>query len=530
MSFYLEKLEEKNITDCLKSIGNFADEIIVIDMYSIDKIIEIAKNLGAKVFQNKIGLFIILLIGLILRLINLNQSLWLDEAINVMAVKTYGLRELINNYALGDYHPPLYHPILWFWVKIFGSSEISVRLPSVIFGVVMIYLTYLIGKELFREKKAWLPAFFMTIAPYQIYFSQEARMYALEGLLGTAAVYFFLKITQKETVINWLSYTFFITLAIYVDYFGFFLPLIPLFYFLISKDFKRLRSWFIASFTSALCWLPWLPLFFKQFNNAQRTAVGIPGWAKVVGSATFKNLALTFIKFSLGRISFDNKILYGSITIVVFLFFGFLFFKGRKLFKKSEGLLLLLWLFVPVIVSFLISLFTPIYQPFRLLFLLPVFYLFLSAGIFSLTRTWQKILGGLLITLISLGGLLTYYLKPRFYREDWRTAVRVLEQRARQDDLIVFVSDGPMSPYLYYQKKNLKAIGTNKVTEIDTAKRIFLFRYLWPVFDPNDNIKKMIEKNFRLIEVKEFNGVEWWEYKIKNPLQGKQNSNVKTQN
>ncbi len=45
--------EEKNIRDCLKSIGNFADEIIVIDMYSEDKTREIAKKIGATVYLRK---------------------------------------------------------------------------------------------------------------------------------------------------------------------------------------------------------------------------------------------------------------------------------------------------------------------------------------------------------------------------------------------------------------------------------------------------------------------------------------------
>lgn len=47
--------EEKNINECLKSIGDFADEIVVVDMYSTDKTVEMAKKFGAKVFQYKSG-------------------------------------------------------------------------------------------------------------------------------------------------------------------------------------------------------------------------------------------------------------------------------------------------------------------------------------------------------------------------------------------------------------------------------------------------------------------------------------------
>ena len=45
--------EERNIARCLDSIKEIADEIIVVDSYSIDKTVEICKSYSAKVFQHK---------------------------------------------------------------------------------------------------------------------------------------------------------------------------------------------------------------------------------------------------------------------------------------------------------------------------------------------------------------------------------------------------------------------------------------------------------------------------------------------
>lgn len=42
--------EEKNIDNCLKSIRGIVEEIVIVDMYSTDKTVEIAKKYGAKIF------------------------------------------------------------------------------------------------------------------------------------------------------------------------------------------------------------------------------------------------------------------------------------------------------------------------------------------------------------------------------------------------------------------------------------------------------------------------------------------------
>ena len=46
----LAKNEEENLAECLRRLG-FVDEIVVIDDYSHDKTIKVARSFGAKVFK-----------------------------------------------------------------------------------------------------------------------------------------------------------------------------------------------------------------------------------------------------------------------------------------------------------------------------------------------------------------------------------------------------------------------------------------------------------------------------------------------
>ena len=45
--------EEKNLGNCLESVSSWADEIIVVDMYSDDRTVEIAKRYGANVYMHE---------------------------------------------------------------------------------------------------------------------------------------------------------------------------------------------------------------------------------------------------------------------------------------------------------------------------------------------------------------------------------------------------------------------------------------------------------------------------------------------
>jgi len=158
----------------------------------------------------KIALLLILLLAAFLRFYRLDaQSLWADEG-NSVSLSSRDLDHITAG-AAHDIHPPLYYYLLHFWMRVFGNSEFAVRALSALLGTGLVYLTYLLGRQLSRPPSVppnsggearhshWLgliAALLSAISPFQIYYSQETRMYILLAALSALSVYSFIKLLE----------------------------------------------------------------------------------------------------------------------------------------------------------------------------------------------------------------------------------------------------------------------------------------------------------------------------------------------
>jgi len=86
--------------------------------------------------------------------------------------------------------PPLYYLIAWPWVKLFGSGEVGLRSLSAVFGTLSIPAAFLCARRLARA--GLLAAALVAFNPFLIWYSQEARSYALLVCLTAWALYWFL--------------------------------------------------------------------------------------------------------------------------------------------------------------------------------------------------------------------------------------------------------------------------------------------------------------------------------------------------
>ncbi len=116
-----------------------------------------------------------------------SRGLWVDEAISVsQAQLPFG--EMLADVRNTDVHPPLHHALLWVTVRLFGTSEFAVRLPSLIAGVALVPVVGWVGRLLYDRRTGWVAAVLAAIAPFGVWYSQEARMYSLFMLFAALAI------------------------------------------------------------------------------------------------------------------------------------------------------------------------------------------------------------------------------------------------------------------------------------------------------------------------------------------------------
>jgi len=456
-------------------------------------------------------IWLILLFGFVLRLAGLNQSLWLDEATSAIVARDFSISKILSEFSLGDFHPPLHYLLLKGWVDVFGSSEISLRLPSVIAGILTIYIVYLLTKRMFSKSVALFSAIFLTVNPLHIYYSQEARMYSLETLFATLAVWCLYNLVNTKKKIYWLYLTTASLLLLYTDYLPIFLIIsLGIYLLFFEREFikKNQRMWLVSLIGIAILYLPWLPSLLTQLKSGLLVKSEIPAWWAILGNTNFKQLVLVPIKFSIGRISAFNNVLYGLIVGPILLVYSAIFLNTRREFSKS--LLIWFWLVGPIAFIAIFGLWISVFSYFRLLFVLPAFCILLAVGCVSIKGKLKNpaILFVVSVSVITSG---IYLFNPAYHRENWKSAVAFIEENSK-DKLAetIFVTDGQRDPYYYYSK-SVPSCGPEGIS--NSFDTIWLVRYVQPIFDPEDKVRQSVEAlGYQKLGEYDFNGVTIWRY------------------
>lgn len=154
-----------------------------------------------------------LVVGALLRGYQLGESLWLDELHTSWTVRG-SFNEVFERAAIGN-QSPLYFWLAWFFARLPGSPEIALRLPSMLAGCALPAAMYWLTNRLVRTKTetadntaALVAAWLTAVDPTGIFYSQEARPYALVQLVAVLHIGWLLQLLtadDRRVRIAWIA-------------------------------------------------------------------------------------------------------------------------------------------------------------------------------------------------------------------------------------------------------------------------------------------------------------------------------------
>ncbi|MCL6650552.1 MAG: hypothetical protein K6U89_19820, partial [Chloroflexi bacterium] len=305
---------------------------------------------------------------------------------------------------------------------------------------------------------------FAAMAPFQIYYAQEARMYMLMALLAALSVWLLDTYLRQpvgsraawRTAGAWVPIT---AALLYTQYFAFSVVLFEALVFVatLPRCWRAWRFWAIwggANLLVAALYLPWLSQTFQQ----------ISGWPSISEAFTLPELLRrVFLVFSFG-LSWDNT----ATTRMVAAFVGLaLAGLATGLWQTARGRgrgfwLLAGYLLMPVLVMYLLSLRKPLYNPKFLLLAAPAYALWLGLGVAGLAQVVAALVarlragalaprlagGTVALALLAVAGYgvsrsaAAYYFDPKYQRDDYRGLARLIMASEAAGDAIILNAPG----------------------------------------------------------------------------------------
>jgi hypothetical protein len=240
-------------------------------------------------------------------------------------------------------------------------------------------------------------------------------------------MYFFVCNLKTPRYYYWLAMALYLAVGLNSHHFAFFVPLV-LFVFIVvtfKQNYVLLRPWVMAQVLAALSLIPWIAvvLDWGQFYLSSATQQPPTGY----------DLLQTFWNFSMGYTVHLTPFVVMALSI-----FWVLLVLGIKFtYRSNYGLLLGLWLVIPPLVTFLVSLPLPVYLDRYLSLSLPPFLLLVAIGIGSIRLHVLRLVALTLTLGVMLVGLYrVYYDTTVYHRADWRGVGIYLQENAASADLI----------------------------------------------------------------------------------------------
>jgi putative flippase GtrA len=465
-----------------------------------------------------------LLLGAALRFGTLGaESLWNDELSSWKRSLYDNVAQVTAKSAYSDFHPPGFQIVLFYVMKLLGDSEVALRLPSAIAGVLSIGMIFMLGRRLYSWREGLLAAGLLAVCRTPIYYSQEARSYSLLLLFALITTYVWIdlmrRLRSEEDDVPLSAAFAYIAPAVfccYLHYYGLFLVALQGLCALIV--FRRRFALLRVVFVYVLVGMAYMPWVSKMLVHAA------------------KQPSAAFVSPNLFTFGFFMEFLFNKTLLVpVLLIYGFLVvyalvaaLRDRRLRRPYLDLLssdvwLAFWLVVPFTIVFAKSaVSSPIFTNRNMIIALPAAYLLAARGTLLLP-VWRWGRGILAVALVtaSLYDLVAtrYYVAPQ--KEQFREAVQyVAEQNARAGSSLVigYAWEPDYFNYYFERSDSPLRVHVNAGAASDTAAFMDAVErsrspYVWYITghkQADDAFVAFLMDHFTVVEYQRFNRTRVW--------------------
>lgn len=296
-----------------------------------------------KQLSNQWIILIILVISVVLRFFNFSEIPFTHDEFSALDRLDFdSFSALINEGVKIDGHPAGIQVFLFYWSKIFGISEQAIKFPFIVFGILAVYFTYLVGSRWFNETVGLLSAATVSSLQFTVMFSQIARPYISGLLFSLMLVYYLTKLIQKPEknfLLNGILFVISGALCAYNHHFSLLFAAIVGICgtFFIKREF--LFKYILLGLGIFVLYIPHLNIFFYQLSLG-----GIEQW-----------LAKPKPDFIIDFISFIFNHSYVLMLTVLGISLGFIITNKSIKINWKHYLLFSIWFFLPFLIGYFYS-------------------------------------------------------------------------------------------------------------------------------------------------------------------------------
>jgi mannosyltransferase len=386
-----------------------------------------------------------------------HQSLWLDEAYTDHLVHL-GFGSMLSEIPKSESTPPLYYILTWAWTHVFGYSGFALRSVSALSGAATAAVVYALATRVGGLRAGVIAGVLVAVSPIMVWYSQEARSYALATLL--ASVGLLCLVAYRDTAgVRWLAgWAISGALGLCTHYFVVFV-LVPQVVWLLWRARAR-REVQAAVGLVVLTALALVPLALAQRGTGHADYIS-RGHLAMRTAQVPKQLLL-------GYASPAQAVTVSLATVLVLVGALWPLVRDRTVIDRALLLVLAAGLSC-VVLPFLLALVGIDFLNTRnVLPALPALLVVVAAG-FALPRAWP--LGGVLAGALALLFAVVVVLvetNVQYQRDDWRGAGQALGSSTQARVLIVAPGSGQL-PFEIYQHGLQRLDTSARVREVDVV-------------------------------------------------------------